>query len=75
MYIERVLEEIKRLGFPNPGKFVPCTQEEVKELEEKIHLSLPLTYHEWLQTMGSVSAHQQSTTRQAVLDLLRKGGS
>ncbi len=52
MYIEHVLNEMKRLGIPNPRKFVPCTEEEVAHLEEATHLSLPQTYREFLRTMG-----------------------
>ncbi len=56
MYIEHVLDEIKKLGFPNPRKFVPCTEEEVARLEEATHLSLPQAYREFLLTMGKNAA-------------------
>jgi hypothetical protein len=52
MYIERVMDEIKLLGTPDPRKFIPCTEEEVYFLEHQVHLSLPITYKEFLLTMG-----------------------
>ncbi len=53
MYIERILNEIKILGIPNPRKFVPCTEEEVARLEQATHLTLPRAYQEFLRTMGN----------------------
>ena len=52
MYMERVINEIKKLGTPNPRKFVPCTEEEIVQLEKVTHFTLPQAYREWLRTMG-----------------------
>ncbi len=52
MYIERVIDEIKRLGISGPQGLIPCTEEEVALLEQQTHLSLPRAYREFLLTMG-----------------------
>jgi hypothetical protein len=56
MYIEQVLNEMKRLGTPDVQQFIPCTEEEVLLLEQQLHLSLPTAYKEFLLTMGKGSA-------------------
>ncbi len=52
MYIERVLAQMKALNVLDTHKFVPCTEDEVSSLEQKVHLSLPIAYKEFLLTMG-----------------------
>ena len=52
MYIERVLNEIKILGVSDVEKFIPCTKDEVHQLEQEVHLTLPKAYKEFLLTMG-----------------------
>jgi len=52
MYIEQILDEMKRLGTPDPQQFIPCTEEEVLLLEKQFHLLLPTAYKEFLLTMG-----------------------
>ena len=43
---------MKALGTPDGQKFIPCTEEEISALEQKVHLSLPTAYKEFLLTMG-----------------------
>lgn len=52
MYIERVLAEMKALDVPDVHNLLPCTEEEVCALEQKIRCSLPRAYKEFLLTMG-----------------------
>ena len=56
MYIEQVLDEMKRLGTPDIQQFIPCTAEEVLLLEQQIRLSFPIAYREFLLTMGKGAA-------------------
>ena len=43
---------MKTLNILDTHKFIPCTEEEVFALEQKVHLSLPRAYKEFLLTMG-----------------------
>ncbi len=57
MYIERILDEVEFLGIPNPRWFIPCSKEEIVQLEQQTHLSLPRAYREFLLTMGHNADH------------------
>ena len=52
MYIESILDEMKRFGTPCIQQFIPCTDEEILLIEQQFHLSLPTAYKEFLLTMG-----------------------
>src|SRR5207248_219520 len=56
MYLDAVktrLEKLQqRFPFVDPEKIVPCTEEEVRKLEQQVGLKLPQAYREFLLWMG-----------------------
>ncbi|MDQ2715867.1 MAG: SMI1/KNR4 family protein [Chloroflexota bacterium] len=52
MYLDEVKARFSRRGVLRREKVVPCTEEEVRSLEDTLGFSLPATYREFLLWMG-----------------------
>ena len=52
MYLDKVKARVEELQFIRRDRIIPCTQKEVAYLEQRLHVSLPLAYKEFLLWMG-----------------------
>ncbi len=52
MYLDRVKERVQELHLLAQNVVWPCTEQEIEQLEEWMHISLPAAYKEFLLWMG-----------------------
>lgn len=52
MYLDKVKKQLKELRLVSPDKFLGCTTDEVKRLEQQLKISFPAAYQEFLLWMG-----------------------
>ena len=53
MKTDEVVNLLVRTKIAQPQEIVGCTEEEISELEQRVGLTLPTAYRDFLRTMGA----------------------